>query len=91
MNLRTHEPRNLTTEELAIHFNVTTNQVRLWKRLAGFPADAFCIRSDNRRGYYDLEKVTAWLRSREYRTGRRPSWLAKVGHPLAETPDGPHA
>lgn len=82
------EPKNLTTEELAVHFGVTTNQVRLWKRLAGFPADAFSIRPDNRRGYYDLQKITRWLRQRDYRTGRKPAWLAKIGHPLAASAEG---
>lgn len=73
----------LTTEQLAVYLGITTNQVRQWKQRQGWPADAFHINPANRRGYYDLEKVTTWLRSRDVRVGRPPTWLAIVGHPMA--------
>ncbi|WBT39171.1 hypothetical protein [Hyphomicrobium sp. DMF-1] len=72
----------LTAEQLAVHFDISVVNVRLWKRFRGFPDDAFWVGPD-RRGYYDLEKVTAWLRSRDFSRGRKPKWLAKIGHPLA--------
>lgn len=73
----------LTTEQLAVHFDISTNQTRTWKQRAGFPADACHICAADRRGYYDLGKVNSWLQSRDYSTGRRPRWLAKIKHPLS--------
>lgn len=82
--------RELTAEELAVYLDISVVNVRLWKRLRGWPDDAFRI-GPGRRGLYDLDKVTAWLCSRDFSRGRKPKWLAKIGHPLVASPGGAHA
>lgn len=90
MTIAPSTSRELTAEELAVFFGISVVNIRLWKRLRGWPEDAFRIGSD-RRGYYDLTKVITWLRGREFSRGRKPKWLSKVGHPLAKRMDSPHA
>ena len=74
---------HLTTTKLAVHYGVSADMIRQWRRYEGFPKNA-CVK-DRGKAMWHVEIVNAWLRSRPIAsTGRRPGWLHIVGHPAAQ-------
>ena len=71
------DPRGATTAEIAVHYGVSVATTCAWRKLPSFPADALVW--DRGLLFWNVAKVTAWLKTRPNGKGQKAPWRELPG------------